>query len=305
MSARTREAVGRNAADPFDSRAVRTRWWPPRNLCLIIGESPGVPGSPYFYDPIPEHTADPVGVRRLLLPALLEAGLIAAATLEAFRDAGFVFDHAIRRQLPGAVIRRERERALRYRSAWVSQATHIAQMIEEFPVIWVMGRIARNAVGIHRPALAVRRALDPPYVIDSEPRFFFSSYFRPRFDRVEAVNRIVAQFRRCLDRQSGAPGADGLAVTTALWQLRPEILRIAERHGARNVRVFGSVARGEADDASDIDFIVDLEPDRSLLDMGGLMMELRDLLGREIDVVTERGLNPRIRDRILSEAVPL
>ena len=86
---------------------------------------------------------------------------------------------------------------------------------------------------------------------------------------------------------------------------REEILRIAARHGARNVRLFGSVARGEADTESDVDVLVDMEPGRSLLDMGGLLMDLRELLGRDVDVVTEPSLHWYIRDRILREAVPL
>jgi hypothetical protein len=71
------------------------------------------------------------------------------------------------------------------------------------------------------------------------------------------------------------------------------------------VRVFGSVARGEADDKSDIDFLVEMEPGRSLLDLAGLLVTLGELLGREVDVVTDRGLRERIRDRVLAEAVPL
>jgi uncharacterized protein len=86
---------------------------------------------------------------------------------------------------------------------------------------------------------------------------------------------------------------------------REAILQVADKHGARNVRVFGSVARGEADDQSDIDFLVDIEPGRSLLDLGGLLMDLQDLLGQNVDVVTERGLKPRIRERVLHEAVAL
>ncbi|MCI0634790.1 MAG: nucleotidyltransferase family protein [Actinobacteria bacterium] len=86
---------------------------------------------------------------------------------------------------------------------------------------------------------------------------------------------------------------------------RDDIVRAAARHGARNVRVFGSVARGDADDASDIDFLVEMAPGRSLLDMGGLLMELRDLLQRDVDVVSERGLRHEIRDRVLREAIPL
>jgi predicted nucleotidyltransferase len=90
-----------------------------------------------------------------------------------------------------------------------------------------------------------------------------------------------------------------------LREKRDEILRIAAKHGARNVRIFGSSARGEADDRSDIDFLVDMEPGRSLFDMGGLLVELENLLARRVDVVTSRGLKKRIRDRVLQEAVAL
>jgi predicted nucleotidyltransferase len=77
------------------------------------------------------------------------------------------------------------------------------------------------------------------------------------------------------------------------------------QHGARTVRVFGSVARGEADAASDLDLLVEMEPGRSLLDLGGLLMELQDLLGCRVDVVTEKRLRERIRDRVLKVAVSL
>ncbi|OPY11260.1 MAG: Nucleotidyltransferase domain protein [Syntrophaceae bacterium PtaB.Bin038] len=86
---------------------------------------------------------------------------------------------------------------------------------------------------------------------------------------------------------------------------REEIIKVAVQHGARNIRLFGSVARGEADEKSDIDFLVDLESGRSLMDLGGLLMDLKEVLGRDVDVVTEKGLNPRIRDRVLKEAVAL
>ena len=86
---------------------------------------------------------------------------------------------------------------------------------------------------------------------------------------------------------------------------RDEILRVAAARGARNIRVFGSVARGESDERSDIDFLVDLEPGRTLFDLSGLLLDLEALLHTSVDVVTERGLRPRIRDRVLAEAVPL
>jgi uncharacterized protein len=86
---------------------------------------------------------------------------------------------------------------------------------------------------------------------------------------------------------------------------RGEILRIASKYGASNVRIFGSVARGEVDRESDVDFLVELEAGRSLLDLGGLQMELESLLGCRVDVVTSRGLKARIRERVLREAVPV
>lgn len=71
------------------------------------------------------------------------------------------------------------------------------------------------------------------------------------------------------------------------------------------MRVFGSVARGDATDASDVDFLVDLEPGRNLMDLGGLLMDLQDLLQRNVDVVTERDLRPRVAQRVLADAVEL
>jgi len=86
---------------------------------------------------------------------------------------------------------------------------------------------------------------------------------------------------------------------------RAEILRLAAVHGATNVRVFGSVARGEADERSDVDFLVEMGSGRSLLDLGGFLEDLRQLLSHPVDVVTERGLKARIRDRVLREAISL
>ena len=86
---------------------------------------------------------------------------------------------------------------------------------------------------------------------------------------------------------------------------REDILRAAALRGARNVRVFGSVARGDTSPNSDVDFLVEFEPGRSLVDLSGLLIDLEELLGCEVDVVTERGLHWYIRDRIFAEAVPL
>ena len=96
-----------------------------------------------------------------------------------------------------------------------------------------------------------------------------------------------------------------MTLETLLRAKRDEILQICAKYGARNVRVFGSVARGEADEQSDIDLLVEFEPNRSLRDHAGLWVELQELLGVKVDVVSERGLKPRIRQRVLQEAIPL
>lgn len=96
-----------------------------------------------------------------------------------------------------------------------------------------------------------------------------------------------------------------MGVEELLKEKREAILRIAAKHGARNVRVFESVARGEADDRSDIDILVEMEKGRSLLDLAGLWRELNELLGRRVDVVTDKGLRDSIREQVLKEAVPL
>ena len=96
-----------------------------------------------------------------------------------------------------------------------------------------------------------------------------------------------------------------MGIDEILKQRREEILRIAAKHGARNIRVFGSVARGEADEKSDIDFLVEFEPGRSLFDHAGLLVDLQKLLGCRVDVVTQKGLRERIRARVLREAVAL
>lgn len=96
-----------------------------------------------------------------------------------------------------------------------------------------------------------------------------------------------------------------MTLSELLSAKREEILRICDKYGARNVRVFGSAVRGEEREDSDIDFLVDLEPGRSLLDQVSLALELEELLGRKADVVTERGLHWLLRRRILKEARPL
>jgi uncharacterized protein len=90
-----------------------------------------------------------------------------------------------------------------------------------------------------------------------------------------------------------------------LREKREEILAIARKHGAYDLRVFGSVSRNESDEASDIDILLRFEKGRSLLDHASLVVEMEDALGCKVDIVTEQGLKERIRARIVSEAVPI
>jgi uncharacterized protein len=90
-----------------------------------------------------------------------------------------------------------------------------------------------------------------------------------------------------------------------ILQRREQIIALARRYGAADVRLFGSMARGDSDESSDVDFLVRFEPGRSLFDQGGLLMDLRQLLGVNVDVVSEGALSGRFGQIVLKEAVPL
>ncbi len=90
-----------------------------------------------------------------------------------------------------------------------------------------------------------------------------------------------------------------------LRRLRDEIVALATQHGARNIRVFGSVARGDNRADSDVDFLVDVEPGRTLLDIIALEQDLQELIGQRVDVLTDGGLSPYLQQQILSEAAAL
>ena len=99
--------------------------------------------------------------------------------------------------------------------------------------------------------------------------------------------------------------SDNLDIRALIDEKRADIIKIAAKYGASNVRIFGSVSRGEQRPGSDVDFLVDMESGRSLLDRAGLVLELQELLGVEVDVVTEKSLKERIRVRVLQEAVSI
>jgi predicted nucleotidyltransferase len=88
-------------------------------------------------------------------------------------------------------------------------------------------------------------------------------------------------------------------------QKRNTVVVVAQKYGATNIRLFGSVARGEERPDSDIDILVDLQPGRSIFDLGGLLMELEALFSRPVDVITEDGIKPRMRERIMKEVLPV
>ena len=86
---------------------------------------------------------------------------------------------------------------------------------------------------------------------------------------------------------------------------RDDIMTVAQQNGAHDLRIFGSVARGQANESSDLDILVRFDPDRTLFDHGELVMDLQDLLGVKVDVLDEDGLRPRFRQHIMKEVVPL
>jgi predicted nucleotidyltransferase len=121
--------------------------------------------------------------------------------------------------------------------------------------------------------------------------------------------KFSSEFRNTNSRfllfgKGGKVAKQDITLDTVL-QKRRDILEVARDHGLVNIRIFGSLARGEGTLPSDIDFLVDLEKGRSLLDLGGASVKLQELLGRKVDIVTERGLHWYLRDKILKEARPL
>ena len=143
------------------------------------------------------------------------------------------------------------------------------------------------------PRMAV--AADPPLRADA----------RPSRIRV-AARRLGAAMPSMPAAGAGNVNVEmAVADLDAIRERRSEILDRASQHGARNVRVFGSAARGDAGPASDVDLLVEMEPGRSLLDFVGLWQELEDLLGLKVDLVSEGGISPYLREQILSEAIAL
>jgi hypothetical protein len=163
---------------------------PQRLRCLIIGESPGAPGSACFYDPILP-SSDPVKVRRLLLRALTNDHILTAPSLEEFKAAGLVFDHAIREQIDMGLVEVDRDKAAKFESVLAASATHLLPLIEKAESVWAMGFIARNAMtGLFASIPKKRLTLTPPYKLNDK---IFVSRYLTRFTNQDAANEIVRQ----------------------------------------------------------------------------------------------------------------
>jgi hypothetical protein len=182
------------AAHAWDQFRVATEWVPDRLRCLIVGENPGSATTAYFYDGNRE-----VAIRSLLLEGLYRVGIIAASTLSAFRNAGFLFDHGIRCHLAGAEVATQRRLARTYSSPRANAATHLTAFIRSASSVWAMGYVARNAVAaacaaFPRDARDIARC---PYSMQLQeaPKFFASRYLTraPRED-VAAIFREFGAF---------------------------------------------------------------------------------------------------------------
>lgn len=188
-----------NHAHPYDDFDVQGCWQPSQLRCLIIGENPGGLESAYFYDPPESYERDPVKVRRGLILNLFELRLLHAPTLEGFREAGFLFDHAIRCPLPKEIVKKERDAAKRHKAKRVQNPEHLREHLACAPIVWVMGHLACNAVAnITDEFPKKRRGISSrPYPGGDKPnsRFFVSEYLTWRNkNEWERICSAFAQF---------------------------------------------------------------------------------------------------------------
>jgi len=189
----------------FDTFHVQEEWWPSNLNCLIVGESPGGLSSHYFYDL--EH---PVRIRRNLLIGLHHCGLITEPTVTAFKTAGFLFDHAIRCQIPATEIKREWQEAKRYNSQRAAAAHHLAPLLATFPHVWAMGYIARNAVACLDPKFPKEvRKVVPAYVPEGASKYFVARYLLNIGD--QEITQILEAFKQYYCRAKAANGGSNMS----------------------------------------------------------------------------------------------
>ena len=180
---------------PWDVHDVPNRWKPQRVRCLIVGENPGDTDSMYFYDESPNH--DLVRVRTNLLSGLTAAGLIIEPSLKAFRAAGFLFDHGIRCHMPFKLIKRIARTADRIEPPLPVMPAYLRPLIGEASAIWVMGHIARKAVGVvAKDFPPVRDKISqPPYPCRLRGTKYFVSRYLSRISRDRAT-MIARELRK-------------------------------------------------------------------------------------------------------------
>lgn len=189
------------AVHPWDRFSVATEWLSENLHCLVIGESPGNAQSVYFYD-----LARKVAIRTIMLRELYRHRIITKPSLPAFRGGGFLFDHAIRCLLTGDVVKHEANLANRYESRRATAATHLVPFLQRESPVWVMGRIARNAVATfcHEFPRDKSEISKPPYPcrVAEAPRFFVSRYLL-HASGAEVV-QMFTRLHRFLDDDSAA-----------------------------------------------------------------------------------------------------
>lgn len=194
------------AAHPWDQYEVEKRWLPQSVRCLVVGENPGALNSEYFYAVPKNYASDRVIVRRCLLRGLYNMKLIHEATLDAFRDAGFLFDHGIRCPLSRNEVKTEHRVAKLYNSARVGRASHLVPRLSQSSTVWVMGHIASNAVANATEISSAdifpkeqRLISKAPYPCELSPssRFFISEYFSRWNQRdAQTICEAFARFAR-------------------------------------------------------------------------------------------------------------
>ena|SRR5438094_5690403 len=189
----------------WDQFRVAAERLPTTFRCFIVGENPGSASTAYFYD---EDSG--VAVRTILLSGLHSRGIIAVPTLDAFRAAGFLFDHGIRCRLADREVATQRRLARTYSSPRANAATHLASFIRNASAVWVMGYVARNAVAAEcsdfpRDTRDIARC-PYPLPISEAPKFFVSRYLtRAPRDDVAAIFREFAAFWVRRSGDSGDP----------------------------------------------------------------------------------------------------
>ncbi len=163
----------------YEEFEVERKWRLHQLRCLIVGENPSGEGQPYFYEEPINYDNDSVIVRRSLLQNLYEREILDSATLTGFREAGFLFDHAIRCRMSKDEVKKERQRAQQYKSERVQNPRHLLPTVRKAPIVWVMGHVASNAMANLDPAFPKEKrriSCDPFACPVPGSRYFLSEY---------------------------------------------------------------------------------------------------------------------------------